>query len=65
MDSVTTITGSMASVFWKETGRHRKLEIPKKIYHSCCWANENWTESGDGGIKDVLLLQEYSEEMMI
>jgi len=27
-----------------------------------CWANENWARNWDGGFKDVLIKQDYSEE---
>ena len=41
----------------------RKLKNSKEnLPFMMCWANENWTRAWDGGIKDVLLEQNYSED---
>ena len=42
---------------------NRKLKNPKEDFpFMMCWANENWTRIWNGGDKDVLLQQEYSDE---
>lgn len=39
------------------------LESGKPDFPFClCWANENWSRAWDGGVRDMLLQQQHSEE---
>jgi lipopolysaccharide biosynthesis protein len=41
----------------------RKLKNPNEDFpFMMCWANENWTKVWNGGVHDILLQQDYSEE---
>lgn len=42
----------------KEVLESGKPDFPFMI----CWANENWTRAWDGGEKEILIKQEYTEE---
>jgi GT2 family glycosyltransferase len=60
-------------LYYYNFGGHRLLQTPAEElvadpsipFKFCvCWANENWTKHWDGGEKEILLAQDYSEETL-